>query len=283
VATPIERYGDPEATDRLARVVRPFLLRRRKSDPGIAPELPAKTETDLVVPLTAEQATLYEAVVRETMAQIEQSEGMQRRGLVLKLLTALKQVCNHPAQFLHQKAPLAGRSGKLAALDELVDVITDEGDSMLVFTQYVQMAALIEAHLMARGIPSMLLEGKVPVSRREEMVARFQAGAVQVFLLSLRAGGTGLNLTRATHVVHFDRWWNPAVEDQASDRAYRIGQDRPVQIHRLITEGTLEDRIAGVIASKRELAEQVIGAGEGWISDLSNDDLAELVRLGRPA
>jgi SNF2 family DNA or RNA helicase len=217
------------------------------------------------------------------MAQIEHSEGIERRGLVLKLLTSLKQVCNHPAQFLHQKGPLAGRSGKLAALDELVDVIIDEGDSVLVFTQYVQMASLIEAHLMARGIHSMLLQGSVPAARREEMVARFQAGAFQVFLLSLKAGGTGLNLTRATHVVHFDRWWNPAVEDQASDRAYRIGQDRPVQIHRLITEGTLEDRIAVVLASKRELAERVIGSGEGWISELSNADLADLVSLGRPA
>ncbi len=283
VATPIERYGDPEATERLTRVVRPFLLRRKKSDPGIAPELPAKTETDLLVPLTTEQATLYEAVVRETMAQIEQAEGIQRRGLVLKLLTSLKQVCNHPAQFLHQTAPLAGRSGKLAALDELVDVILDEGDSVLVFTQYVQMATLIEAHLMARGVSSMLLSGKVPTTRRDEMVARFQAGEVPVFLLSLRAGGIGLNLTRATHVVHYDRWWNPAVEDQASDRAYRIGQDRPVQIHRLIAEGTLEDRISAVLESKRELAERVIGSGERWISELSNDDLAELVALGRPA
>jgi SNF2 family DNA or RNA helicase len=283
VATPIERYGDPEATERLTRVVRPFLLRRRKSDPGIAPELPAKTETDLLVPLTTEQATLYEAVVRETMAQIEQADGIRRRGLVLKLLTSLKQVCNHPAQFLHQMAPLAGRSGKLAALDELVDVILDEGDSVLVFTQYVQMATLIEAHLMARGVSSMLLSGKVPTTRRDEMVARFQAGEVPVFLLSLRAGGIGLNLTRATHVVHYDRWWNPAVEDQASDRAYRIGQDRPVQIHRLIAEGTLEDRIATVLESKRDLAERVIGSGERWVSDLSNDDLAELVALGRPA
>jgi superfamily II DNA or RNA helicase len=281
VAIPVERYGEPEATERLARIVRPFLLRRRKTDPGVAPELPPKTETDVVVPLTAEQATLYEAVVRETMAQIEQAEGIERRGLVLKLLTALKQVCNHPAQFLHQRGPLPGRSGKLAALDELVDVIVDEGDSVLVFTQYVQMAALIEAHLLSRGIPSMLLSGKVPVARREEMVARFQAGEVPVFLLSLKAGGVGLNLTRATHVVHYDRWWNPAVEDQASDRAYRIGQDRPVQIHRLVTEGTLEDRIAGLLASKRELAERVVGAGEGWISELSDDELASLVSLGR--
>jgi SNF2 family DNA or RNA helicase len=279
VAIPVERNHDPEATERLARVVRPFLLRRRKTDPGIAPELPPKTETDVVVPLTAEQATLYEAVVRETMAEIASATGIGRRGLVLKLLTALKQVCNHPAQFLHQPGPLAGRSGKLAALDELVDVIVDAGDSMLVFTQYVQMASLIEAHLAARGVSSMLLSGQVTAARREAMVERFQHGEVPVFLLSLKAGGTGLNLTRATHVVHYDRWWNPAVEDQASDRAYRIGQDRPVQIHRLVTEGTLEDRIAGLLATKRELAERVVGAGEAWLSELSDDELVSLVSL----
>ncbi|HEX5266563.1 MAG TPA: DEAD/DEAH box helicase [Acidimicrobiales bacterium] len=280
VAVPVERGGDPEITERLARTVRPFLLRRRKSDPGIAPELPPKTETDVVVPLTVEQTTLYEAVVRETMAQVEMAEGMARRGLVLKLLTALKQVCNHPAQYLRQRTPLAGRSGKLAALDELVDVIVDEGESVLVFTQYVQMAALIESHLGGRGVSSMLLQGKVSAANREKMVASFQAGEVAVFLLSLKAGGVGLNLTRATHVIHYDRWWNPAVEDQASDRAYRIGQDRPVQIHRLVTEGTLEDRIAALLASKRELADRVVGAGEGWISELSNDDLSALVSLG---
>jgi len=279
VAVPVERYADSEVTERLARIVRPFLLRRRKTDPGVAPELPAKTETDVVVPLTPEQATLYEAVVREAMASIGEARGMARRGLVLKLLTALKQVCNHPAQYLHQRAPLEGRSGKLAALDELLDVIVAAGDSTLVFSQYVQMGQLLAAHLGARGIEPLFLHGSVPVGRRDEMVARFQAGEAQVLILSLKAGGTGLNLTRATHVVHYDRWWNPAVEDQASDRAYRIGQDRAVQVHRLVTEGTLEDRIAAMLVSKRDLAERVVGAGEGWISELSDAELADLVSL----
>ena len=279
VAVPVERYRDADATERLTRVVRPFLLRRRKTDPGIAPELPPKTETDLVVPLTAEQATLYEAVVRETRAAIEGAGGIERRGLVFKLLTGLKQICNHPAQFLKQATPLDGRSGKLAALEELLDVIVEAGDSALVFSQYVQMAALIEAHLTRRGVPTMLLHGGVPVRRRDEMVERFQTGEVPVFLLSLKAGGTGLNLTRATHVIHYDRWWNPAVEDQASDRAYRIGQDRPVQVHRLVTEGTLEDKIAELLESKRDLAERVVGSGEGWISELSDADLKRLVSL----
>ena len=279
VAVPIERYRDPGATQRLARLVRPFLLRRRKSDPQIAPELPPKTETDRVVPLTAEQATLYEAVVRETLAKIAAAEGIERRGLVLALLTALKQICNHPAQYLHEPGPLPGRSGKLAALDELLGVILDEGEGVLVFSQYVEMCRLIESHLADRGVPTLFLHGQVPARRREEMVARFQAGAAPVFLLSLKAGGVGLNLTRATHVVHYDRWWNPAVEDQATDRAYRIGQDRPVQVHRLVTEGTLEDRIATLLESKRGLAEAVVGAGEAWITELSDAELAELITL----
>jgi superfamily II DNA or RNA helicase len=279
VAVPVERYRDTEATARFSALIRPFLLRRRKTDPGIAPELPRKTETDVFVPLTAEQVTLYEAMVRETMEAIETKQGIERAGLVFKLLTALKQICNHPAQYLKQPGPLDGRSGKLAAFDELAEVILANGESMLVFTQYTQMATLLQQHLDARGIGSLFLHGGVPVPRREEMVARFQAGDVPVFLLSLKAGGTGLTLTRATHVLHYDRWWNPAVEDQATDRAYRIGQDRPVQVHRLIAEGTLEDRIAALLETKRELAQAVIGSGEGWITELSDAELAELVSL----
>jgi superfamily II DNA or RNA helicase len=279
VAVPVERYRDPDATRRLAGLIRPFMLRRKKTDPGIAPELPRKTETNQFVPLTAEQVTLYEAIVRETMAAIESSEGFERAGLVFKLLTALKQICNHPAQYLKQTGPLPGRSGKLAAFDELTDAILAGGESMLVFTQYTQMAAMLQQHLDTRGIGSLYLHGGVPVRRREEMVQRFQSGGVPVFLLSLKAGGTGLTLTRATHVLHYDRWWNPAVEDQATDRAYRIGQDRPVQVHRLIAEGTLEDRIATLLEKKRELADAVIGSGEGWITEMSDAELADLVSL----
>ena len=279
VAAPIEIYRDPETIRRFAALVRPFLLRRRKTDPGIAPELPAKTETDQFVPLTAEQVTLYEAMVRETMQAIATAEGIERAGLVFKLLTGLKQICNHPAQYLKQPGPLTGRSGKLTAFDELTETILANGESMLVFTQYTQMATLLQQHLDARGIRSLFLHGGVPVRRREEMVTRFQAGAAPVFLLSLKAGGTGLTLTRATHVLHYDRWWNPAVEDQATDRAYRIGQDRPVQVHRLIAEGTLEDRIAALLEKKRDLADAVIGSGERWIAELSDDELSELVKL----
>ena len=280
IARPVERDRDPRTVERLATTVRPFLLRRRKTDPDIAPELPRKTETDQYVPLTGEQATLYEAVVRENLAVIRESKGVQRRGQVLKLLTELKQICNHPAQYLKEGGPLTGRSGKLTAFEELLDVILDEGECVLVFSQYVQLCKLLQARLSERGLPVALLSGATSPKRREEMVEQFQGGDIPVLLLSLKAGGVGLNLTRATHVIHYDRWWNPAVEDQATDRAYRIGQDRPVQVHRLIAEGTLEERIATVLETKRGLTEAVVGAGEDWITELSDDELADLVRLG---
>ncbi|MDX3851590.1 DEAD/DEAH box helicase [Streptomyces sp. AK02-01A] len=278
----VKDADNAEAVERLSRLVRPFLLRRKKSDPGIVPELPPKTESDHPVPLTREQASLYEAVVRETMAAIEDAEGIARRGLVMKLLTALKQICNHPAQYLKEDASrLTGRSGKLALLDELLDTILTEDGSVLIFTQYVSMARLLSAHLAARAIPSQLLHGGTPVAERERMVDRFQSGEAPVFVLSLKAAGTGLNLTRAGHVVHFDRWWNPAVEEQATDRAYRIGQTQPVQVHRLIAEGTVEDRIAEMLASKRALADAVLGSGEAALTELTDRELADLVSLRR--
>ncbi|MEU9118258.1 DEAD/DEAH box helicase [Streptomyces sp. NPDC048506] len=268
------------AAERLARLVRPFLLRRRKSDPGIAPELPPKTETDHAVALTKEQVGLYEAVVREGLDEVSGSDGFARRGLVVKLLTSLKQICNHPAQYLKEEDPrVPGRSGKVELLDELLDTLLAEGSSVLVFTQYVQMARLLEAHLAARGVPTQLLHGGTPVARREEMVRRFQEGAVPVFLLSLKAAGTGLNLTRAAHVVHVDRWWNPAVEAQATDRAYRIGQTQPVQVHRIIAEGTIEDRIAELLVRKQRLADAVLGSGEAALTELTDAELADLVAL----
>ncbi|MFJ9888958.1 DEAD/DEAH box helicase [Streptomyces sp. NPDC091287] len=279
-AAAVESGSDLGAAERLAALVRPFLLRRRKSDPGIAPELPPKTETDRAVSLTPEQTGLYEAVVRETLAEISAADGFERRGLVMKLLTALKQICNHPAQYLKEEQPrIADRSGKVELLDELLDTILAEQGSVLVFTQYVQMARLLEEHLAARGVDTQFLHGGTPVARREEMVNRFQAGEAPVFLLSLKAAGTGLNLTQAGHVVHFDRWWNPAVEAQATDRAYRIGQTQPVQVHRLIAEGTIEDRIAEMLARKQGLADAVLGSGEAALTELTDAELADLVEL----
>ncbi|MEV0170060.1 DEAD/DEAH box helicase [Streptomyces sp. NPDC050803] len=286
-ARAVENGEDEEAVERLARLVRPFLLRRKKSDPGIVPELPPKTETDHPVPLTREQAALYEAVVRESMLAIETAEGIARRGLVLKLLGALKQICDHPALYLKEEVPptaadrLMARSGKLALLDELLDTLLAEDGSALVFTQYVGMARLITSHLAARAVPVDLLHGGTPVPERERMVDRFQSGATPVLVLSLKAAGTGLNLTRAGHVVHFDRWWNPAVEEQATDRAYRIGQTQPVQVHRLITEGTVEDRIAEMLEAKRALADAILGSGESALTELTDRELTDLVRLRR--
>ncbi|WP_190035027.1 DEAD/DEAH box helicase [Streptomyces fructofermentans] len=290
-ARAVENGEDEEAAARLARLVRPFLLRRKKSDPGIVPELPPKTETDRPVPLTREQASLYEAVVRESMLAIETAGGIARRGLVLKLLTALKQICDHPALYLKEEAGAgprgadaarqAARSGKLALLDELLDTLLAEDGSALVFTQYVGMARLITEHLTTRAVPVEMLHGGTPILERERMVDRFQSGETPVLVLSLKAAGTGLNLTRAGHVVHFDRWWNPAVEEQATDRAYRIGQTQPVQVHRLITEGTVEDRIAEMLASKRALADAVLGSGEAALTELSDRDLSDLVALRR--
>ncbi|PWI14495.1 ATP-dependent helicase [Streptomyces sp. Act143] len=284
-ARAVENGEDTEAVERLARLVRPFLLRRKKSDPGIVPELPPKTETDHPVPLTREQASLYEAVVRESLYAIETADGIARRGLVLKLLGALKQICDHPALYLKEEAGAAERlvlrSGKLALLDELLDTVLAEDGSALVFTQYVGMARLITAHLAARAVPVDLLHGGTPVPERERMVDRFQAGSTPVLVLSLKAAGTGLNLTRAGHVVHFDRWWNPAVEEQATDRAYRIGQTQPVQVHRLITEGTVEDRIAEMLEAKRALADAILGSGESALTELTDRELTDLVSLRR--
>lgn len=279
-AGPIESGLEPTKARQFADLIGPFLLRRRKSDPGIAPELPTKTETDHLLGLSREQVVLYETLVRESMRRIEEADEETRRGLVLKLLTGLKQICNHPAHFLRQPNPkLRGRSEKLELLDELVGTVMAEDGAVLVFTQYVAMADLLVRHLAAAGVTHQLLHGGTPVRQRDEMVARFQAGEVPVFLLSLKAGGTGLNLTRADHVIHFDRWWNPAVEDQATDRAYRIGQTRPVQVHRFVTQGTIEERIAELLTRKRSLADSVLSRGEAALTELSDDELRDLVAL----
>ncbi len=282
-AAPIESGVDPAIARQFAQLVEPFLLRRRKSDPGIAPELPSKTETDQVVGLTQEQVVLYEALVRDSMERIESADPEARRGLVLALLTGLKQICNHPAHYLRQPhGRIKGRSEKIDLLDELLGTILAEDGSVLLFTQYVAMARLLERHLAGRGIPTLFLHGGTPIRQREQMVEAFQAGDVPVFLLSLKAGGTGLNLTRADHVIHVDRWWNPAVEDQATDRAYRIGQTRPVQVHKFVTEGTIEQKVGDLLKRKRGLADAVLGAGEAALTELSNAELRDLVALRTP-
>jgi hypothetical protein len=283
-AVPVERWGDPDAAERLRRLVSPFLLRRTKSDPAVAADLPAKQEYTVVCSLTREQATLYQATVDTAFAKdLAGSEGIDRRGKILALLTALKQVCNHPAQLLGESGPLPGRSGKLERASEMLAEVLAEGERALVFTQYRRMGELLARHLADRlGLPELpFLHGGVPRAVRDRMVEAFQSddAASPILLVSLKAGGTGLNLTRATHVLHYDRWWNPAVEDQATDRAHRIGQSRTVTVHKLVTAGTLEERIAELLERKRALAAAVVGAGETWLTELGDDELRELVAL----
>ncbi len=278
---PIERDGDPEAAQRLRRLAGPFLLRRLKSDPAILPDLPDKIEQSEPCPLTAEQATLYQAVVEELLVAAENLEGIDRRGAVLAGLTRLKQICNHPAHFLADDSALPQRSGKLRRCEELLDRILEAGEKALIFTQFRAWGERLQPYLQRLyGREVLWLHGGVNRQQRDAMVERFAAAAgPPLFLLSLKAGGTGLTLTAATHVIHYDRWWNPAVEDQATDRAHRIGQRQQVHVHKLTCSGTIEERIDAMIQRKRTLAEQVVGSGEQWITELSTGALRELIRL----
>ncbi|MDP1898984.1 MAG: SNF2-related protein [Rubrivivax sp.] len=281
-ATPIQTHRDAAAAERLRKVMAPFMLRRLKSDKTIINDLPDKLEQDQFCTLSREQAALYETVVREGLKGIAgESSTFQRQGLVLQMILALKQVCNHPAQYLKQGAADAAASGKAERLLDLLDEIGAAQGKALVFTQFREMGELLARMLRERdGREPMFLHGGVTRTRRDQMVERFQDEPGQrVFLLSLKAGGTGLNLTAANHVVHYDLWWNPAVEAQATDRAYRIGQRRNVQVHRFITRGTFEERINDMIRSKRELAEMTVGTGETWVGQLPPEELNALFRL----
>ncbi len=280
---PIERYNDDQRAVELRRLAQPFLLRRLKSDPNIISDLPEKNEMVVYCSLTEEQATLYETTVRDALHTLENSTGIQRRGLVLGLLTKLKQITNHPAHYLKEDAPLTARSGKLDRLTEMLDEALSVGDQALVFTQFVEMGNLLQRHLREKlGSEVLFLHGGTPAKQRDRMVQEFQdKSGPPVFVLSLRAGGAGLNLTRANHVFHFDRWWNPAVENQATDRAFRIGQQRNVQVHKFVVAGTLEERINDMIESKQALAEAIVGSGEEWLTELNNDELRNLLMLRR--
>ncbi|MER7849662.1 SNF2-related protein [Kitasatospora sp. NPDC096077] len=282
-AIPVELHRSPERTAELRRRTAPFVLRRLKSDPAVAAELPAKQEMTVWCNLTAEQAGLYQAVVADLLQRVEGIRGVERRGTVLAAIGKLKQVCNHPAQLLHDGSPLGERSGKVARLAELLEEALAEGDRTLVFTQYAEFGTMLRPYLERRlGEEVLHLHGGVPRARREELVERFQSpDGPGVFLLSLRAGGTGLNLTAANQVIHLDRWWNPAVEEQATDRAFRIGQRRDVQVRRLVCVGTVEERIDELLTAKRALADTVVGAGERWLTDLPTEALRELVALTR--
>ncbi len=294
LARPIERYGSEEATNRLRKMVSPFILRRVKTDPTVIQDLPEKQEMKVYCNLSDEQATLYESVVQEALRQVNESSGMERKGLVLGMLMKLKQICNHPAQFLHQigeaqtldPAKEAARSGKLERLNEMLDEMVSVGDRALIFTQFSEMGHFLRSHLQETlGVQTQFLYGGTPAKKRAAMVHRFQEDAhgPPIFILSLKAGGTGLNLTRANHVFHFDRWWNPAVENQATDRAFRIGQTQNVQVHKFVCVGTMEEMVDEMIENKKALAESVVGSGENWLTEISTDELRDLVTLRKEA
>jgi superfamily II DNA or RNA helicase len=278
---PIQTGRDGAAIERLRSLTGPFVLRRLKSDKSIIADLPEKLEMKVYCTLSREQASLYAAVAEDSLRQIEESEGIGRRGIVLATLSKLKQVCNHPAQFLGDNSAIPDRSGKLARLVEMMEEVLAVGDRALVFTQFAEMGEIIKTHLQdtfGREVP--FLHGGVPKAKRDKLVERFQNGdGPSVFVLSLKAGGTGLNLTAANHVFHYDRWWNPAVEDQATDRAFRIGQTRRVEAHKFLCAGTLEDKIDEMIERKKAIAGAIVGTGEAWLTELSTADLRELLTL----
>jgi SNF2 family DNA or RNA helicase len=285
---PIERYGDEKATKELKAIVAPFILRRLKTDPKVIRDLPQKQEMKVYCNLTREQVTLYEAAVKDMLEQFETTEEeshlseMKRRGMILSALTKLKQLCNHPALFLRDHSELEGRSGKLQRLVEMLYEILAEGDKALIFTQFSSMGELLREYLENKFRRQVLfLHGGVPQKKRDRMVSVFQEeqDGPPIFLISVRAGGTGLNLTRANHVFHFDRWWNPAVEDQATDRAFRIGQTKNVQVHKFICAGTLEEQIDELIERKKTLTQSIVGAGEDWLTELSTDELRKIITL----
>jgi SNF2 family DNA or RNA helicase len=286
-STPIERYGDTASLQMLRSLVQPFILRRLKTDRDIIQDLPEKQEMTIFCGLSAEQAALYQKTVDQSLEALNDAEGVQRRGQILALLTKLKQICNHPAQYL-QEGAVGGlsRSGKLQRLNEMLEEMFSEGDRALIFTQFAEWGKLLKAHLEQHfGEEALFLYGSTSKQQREAMVDRFQLdpNGPRLFILSLKAGGVGLNLTRANHVFHFDRWWNPAVENQATDRAFRIGQTRNVQVHKFVCTGTLEERIHEMIESKQALSEQVVGAGEAWLTELDTDQLRNLLLLDRSA
>ena len=284
-AIPVERHGMAEPAERLRAVTRPYVLRRLKTDPAIISDLPEKIEIKQYCRLTVEQASLYQSVVDDMMEKISSTEGIERRGNVLAAMAKLKQVCNHPALLLHDRSAVGTRSGKVIRLEEILEEILAEGDKALCFTQFTEFAEMLLPHLSARfGTDIAYLHGGTTRKRRDEMVTRFQSDAgPPLFLLSLRAGGTGLNLTAANHVIHLDRWWNPAVENQATDRAFRIGQKRNVQVRKFICTGTLEEKIDEMIEEKKALADLVISDGEGWLTELSTADLRAVFALTEEA
>ena len=281
-AGPIEREKNEEKIRELRNIIKPFLLRRTKEDPDVALNLPEKLEQKAYCPLTTEQAALYQQIVEDAFLEIEELDGFQRRGYVLRVINHLKQLCNHPALYLKDftdESRWLERSTKLEKLVDILDVVLEQEESALIFTQYIGMGKMMQKVLGKRyGIKVPFLRGSTMKHVRDEMVEDFQNRQFPIFILSLKAGGTGLNLTAANHVIHYDRWWNPAVENQATDRAYRIGQTKFVHVHKFITTGTLEEKIDAMLEQKQALNEEII-QGDRWITELSNDELYHMLRL----
>jgi SNF2 family DNA or RNA helicase len=285
-AMPIEKYGDTASLMQLRSLVQPFILRRLKTDKQIIQDLPEKQEMTVFCGLTAEQAQLYQQLVDESLVEIESAEGLQRRGMILALLIKLKQICNHPAQYLKESSLAKHNSAKLQRLEEMLEEVLAEENRALIFTQFAEWGKLLKPYLEKQlGREILFLYGSTSKKQREEIIDRFQNDpqGPRIMILSLKAGGVGLNLTRANHVFHFDRWWNPAVENQATDRVFRIGQTKNVQVHKFVCTGTLEEKINDMIESKKQLAQQVVGAGEEWLSELDTDQLRNLLLLDRNA
>jgi SNF2 family DNA or RNA helicase len=284
---PIQKNNDPRQAATLKKLVEPFILRRVKTDQSIIKDLPDKVEQKLYCNLTQEQASLYEAVVKDVENKINSVEGIQRKGLILATLTKLKQICDHPRQFLQDNSDFTPeRSHKLSRLSEMVQEAIDEGESLLIFTQFTELGEAIEAYLRhSCHLNTYYLHGGTAQKRRDEMIQAFQDPETDpsVFVLSLKAGGVGITLTKANHVFHFDRWWNPAVEDQATDRAFRIGQKKNVFVHKFIAMGTLEERIDEMIEDKKKLAGVIVGSDESWLTELDNDSFRRLIALNQSA
>lgn len=277
--SPIEKDRDEGKIQQVQRFISPFLLRRTKKDQTVALNLPDKQEQKAYCPLTGEQASLYEQLVQDTLQNVEGLSGIERRGFILLMLNKLKQICNHPALYLKETEPkdIIERSMKTSTLMELIENIKDQNESCLIFTQYIGMGNMLKDVLEKHfGQRVLFLNGSVPKKERDKMIEQFQNGTYDIFILSLKAGGTGLNLTAANHVIHYDRWWNPAVENQATDRAYRIGQKRFVHVHKLITTGTLEEKIDEMLERKQSLNNAVI-TSDSWMTELSTDELKELL------
>ena len=280
---PIENEHDKESLEAFKKITSPFILRRHKNDKNIINDLPDKFVNDIYCNLTVKQAAMYEETLNVLLRDVEQSEGIARKGLVLKLITSLKQICNHPAQYSNSKNMSIDESGKMEVLISILDNILDNDEKVIIFSQYVKMGEILKKLIEKEFNEEVLFfHGQLSRKKRDEMVDKFQNSSEnRIMVLSLKAGGTGLNLTAAQNVVHYDLWWNPAVENQATDRAYRIGQENNVMVYRFITRGTFEERINQILMEKIELAEIAIDSRESFITEMSNDDLNEMLKLRR--